>query len=369
MVIQHQHNYRQGDKHMNTPNPTIATFRSKIETFRSKIERSRGASLKEQPTKTTIIEPVLDALGWDTRDHDEVQTEFSTSDGKSADYALKINGKPVLLIEAKALNDPLTEVKDIAQVVAYAATEGIVWCVLTNGVKWKVYCSLEAGKAADKMMFEVTLDSRESNGLSIQQLSEQLWRFSRAGMTTGALDELRDLIFTDKKVQRALDAIMLAVPVSFVDRVKNEISDKKLSSQQIRESVIRIWGAKGNIQTSTPSTNLELVDSDSNRQVTSSAVAAGGRLRTKSFGNERVTCLDGAAKVLAESGVPMRCGDMMAGMIEARYWNPTRGGKTPAATLQARILKEGRSKGQQSRFMKVGRGLYALTDYGKQSVS
>ncbi|MCP4712546.1 MAG: hypothetical protein GY869_28305, partial [Planctomycetes bacterium] len=104
-----------------------------IEMVRSSLQKFRRHSLKETPTRTIIIDPLLQALGWDVRDPDEVQLEYPTIDGKFVDYALKINRKPVLLVEAKALDDPLNDVKATTQVVGYAANDGIVWCILTNG--------------------------------------------------------------------------------------------------------------------------------------------------------------------------------------------------------------------------------------------
>jgi len=63
-------------------------------------------------------------LGWDVRDPDEVELEYQTIDGKAVDYALKVNQKPVIFLEAKALNDSLDDVKAITQVVSYANNEG-----------------------------------------------------------------------------------------------------------------------------------------------------------------------------------------------------------------------------------------------------
>jgi predicted type IV restriction endonuclease len=106
-----------------------------LTTLTGKLERFRKEGLKETPTRTIFIDPILEALCWDVRDPDEVQLEYPTFDGKSVDYALKINGKPVLLVEAKALNDALKDVKDVTQTTGYAANDGIVWCILTNGVR------------------------------------------------------------------------------------------------------------------------------------------------------------------------------------------------------------------------------------------
>ena len=83
------------------------------EQFQAKLERFRKDGLKETPTRTIFIDPILEALGWDVREPDEVQLEYPTIDGKTVDYALKINLEPVLLVEAKPLNDPLTDVKDV----------------------------------------------------------------------------------------------------------------------------------------------------------------------------------------------------------------------------------------------------------------
>ena len=100
------------------------------------------------------------------RDPDEVELEYPTVDGKSVDYAMKINRKPLFLLEAKQLTDPLDDVKSITQVVGYAANDGIEWCVLTNGVRYKVYKASERASAPDKLLFEVSIDPRDSTGLS-----------------------------------------------------------------------------------------------------------------------------------------------------------------------------------------------------------
>lgn len=104
-----------------------------IENLRVQFDRHSKDGLKEYPTRTIFIDPLLAALGWDVRDPDEVELEHPTVDGKSVDYAMKVNRKVVLHLEAKQLGDPLDDVKSITQVVGYAANNGIEWCVLTNG--------------------------------------------------------------------------------------------------------------------------------------------------------------------------------------------------------------------------------------------
>jgi len=213
-----------------------------IENVRARLGALRKHALKETPTRTIIIDPLLEALGWDVRDPDEVELEYPTVDGKSVDYALKINRKPVLLVEAKALDDPLNDVKAITQVVGYAANDGIVWCVLTNGVNWKVYRSVEKCPAPDKLMYEVSLDPRDSEDISVQDLARQMWRISRDEMAEGTLDRLGEQTFTDGKIRKGLDAIMRDPPRAFLNILRKSTGDESIPTQKIRDSLARICG-------------------------------------------------------------------------------------------------------------------------------
>jgi len=212
-----------------------------IESIRIKLDGLRRHSLKETPTRTIIIDPILEALGWDIRDPNEVDLEYPTVDGKSVDYALKINNKPALLVEAKALDDPLNDVKAITQVVGYAANAGIVWCILTNGVKWKVYRSVEKCPAPEKLMFEVSLDPADSESAPVQQVAHQMWRFSRDEMAKGTLDSLGEQTFTDGKVRKALDAVMRNPNRAILNIIRKATGDEALQPQRIGESILRIW--------------------------------------------------------------------------------------------------------------------------------
>jgi hypothetical protein len=212
-----------------------------IEELRLKLERHRREDPKEYPTRTIFIDPLLYALGWDVRDPDEVQLEYPTIDGKSVDYAPKVNRRPVLFMEAKALNDPLTDVKAITQVVGYAANAGVEWCILTNGVTYKVYRSTEKAEAPDKLLFEVSIDPKESGGRSVQQVAEQFHRFSREAMERGVLDEIGEQVFTTGKVRKALDKLFLDPPPNLIRVIRSGISDESVKPTQVRAALRRLW--------------------------------------------------------------------------------------------------------------------------------
>jgi hypothetical protein len=71
-----------------------------------------------------------------------------------------------------------------------------------------------------------------------------------------------------------------------------------------------------------------------------------------------ISGLDAAAKVLAEAGEPLGCKTIVERAIEKGYWKT--GGKTPAATVYATILREIQKKGSASRFAKADRGMFTL---------
>jgi hypothetical protein len=75
--------------------------------------------------------------------------------------------------------------------------------------------------------------------------------------------------------------------------------------------------------------------------------------------NQRLSALDAAAKVLAETGQPMRCTELIAAMTAKGYWTSP-AGRTPASTLYAALLRELRTKQDRARFRKTERGKFSL---------
>ena len=78
---------------------------------------------------------------------------------------------------------------------------------------------------------------------------------------------------------------------------------------------------------------------------------------------QKVSALDAAAKVLAEEGKPMSCQGLIGVMAAKGYWTSP-GGRTPSATLYSAILRELATKGGTARFAKAGRGRFAYRAEG-----
>jgi hypothetical protein len=74
---------------------------------------------------------------------------------------------------------------------------------------------------------------------------------------------------------------------------------------------------------------------------------------------QKTSALDAAARVLGEEMRPMSTKELIGLMAAKGYWSSP-GGKTPAATLYSAILREMDTKGDAARFVKVGKGQFKL---------
>lgn len=93
------------------------------------------------------------------------------------------------------------------------------------------------------------------------------------------------------------------------------------------------------------------------KKATAKVAEPQAKARRKSDG--KLSALDAAAKVLAESGEPLTSKAMIDAMATKGYWTSP-GGKTPHATLYAAILREIQTKGADARFTKTERGHFTV---------
>ncbi len=109
--------------------------REGLKRFQPIVESARIRDVNESDTVVLLTGILSEVLGFDK--YTEVTTELSIR-GTYCDLAIKIEGKLILLIEAKAVGIELKEAH-VKQAVDYAANQGIEWVVLTNAVSWRIY--------------------------------------------------------------------------------------------------------------------------------------------------------------------------------------------------------------------------------------
>jgi predicted transport protein len=215
--------------------------------------RAAGRGGNEANTKALLIEPMLQALGWDTADLSQVEREHRVYDNTSLDYALKIDGEARLFIEAKGVGKDLGDRSFIAQAVNYANNEGVLWCVLTNGLSYRVYKTNEPVGMEKKLLFEVDLE--EASGDGVTEVAQSLELVGRQALIDGDLDLWGERVFTDVRIRHALADLVADPPRDFLSAVHDAVGAPEVSPQALKESLARVLdvGSTGTLSPSTGS--------------------------------------------------------------------------------------------------------------------
>ncbi len=117
----------------------------------------------EEATKQGLILPVLQQLGWNPFDVQEVFPEYSVQSGR-VDYALRINGYNKVFIEVKKVGEDLE--KHQGQLLRYAFDHGVKLAILTNGILWWFYLPLQEGTWEQRRFYTVDLLSQSPSDIT-----------------------------------------------------------------------------------------------------------------------------------------------------------------------------------------------------------
>lgn len=130
-------------------------FVDQIAQLTVRVEKMKPQLQTEEATKNALIMPFLQALGYDVFNPSEVIPEYTsdigTKKGEKVDYAIMQNGKMIMLIECKGVNDNLTS--HDSQLIRYFHTCEAKFAILTNGQLFKFYTDLEEANKLDEKPF------------------------------------------------------------------------------------------------------------------------------------------------------------------------------------------------------------------------
>lgn len=125
----------------------------------------------ENEVRRTLVEPVLEALGWNIRSLEDVRSELKTEDRQSLDYMLRKRGKDLLIVEVKAQREKLEN--HLNQLVIYCSSLGVLFGVITDGANWILFKTFEEGvKARERIVFSVDTRSDETSVSKLLRLSK-----------------------------------------------------------------------------------------------------------------------------------------------------------------------------------------------------
>lgn len=124
---------------------------------RIKDRLSKDLYRNEAAISTSVVLPILRALGWDDSDPEQVAPEFSSGRGR-VDFALfSTPMRGAVFVEVKGVGR--SDLGD-RQLLEYAFHEGVPLCILTDGREWSFYLPSGQGNYDERRVHRLRLDER-----------------------------------------------------------------------------------------------------------------------------------------------------------------------------------------------------------------
>jgi hypothetical protein len=133
------------------------SFEEGLRELSKRISELKDKVETEEATKHSFVMPFLRILGYDVFNPEEVVPEFTADIGRrkreKVDYAIMLNGKPLILIEVKNHNESLDNHTN--QLVRYFTVTDAKFAILTNGIEYRFFSDLEEKNKMDEAPFLV----------------------------------------------------------------------------------------------------------------------------------------------------------------------------------------------------------------------
>lgn len=127
-------------------------------------------SKNEAATRAALINPVLQALGWDVSDMRMVEPERTVQNKQSLDYVLKSREGVILaVVEAKKLGEPLDKLGHVGALIGYAFSLKPTRFFITDGLHWHCY-SPGHSQFEPVAILQLNQENLLSTGLQLLQL-------------------------------------------------------------------------------------------------------------------------------------------------------------------------------------------------------
>jgi len=145
------------------------SFENEVKEFCKDIKTKLEHIDSEETTKIALIMPFLRILGYDTTNPAEVRAEYTadvgTKQGEKVDLAILENDEPIIFIECKQVNNPLTS-DHISQLYRYFSITDIQIGILTNGVEYKFFTTGDDNnRMAEKPFLDINLLNLTKNDI------------------------------------------------------------------------------------------------------------------------------------------------------------------------------------------------------------
>lgn len=199
-----------------------------LQNLSSKITKQKNLIKTEEATKNAFIMPFISALGYDVFDPAEVVPEFiadvGIKKGEKVDYAIKQDGKIIMLFECKGCNSSLDDCHASQLYRYFSVTEARI-AVLTDGIIYRFYTDIEQPNKMDPRPF------MEFNMLDIQEpLVVELKRLTKQAFNLEAILTVASELKYTREIKHILNDQLNAPSEEFVRFLAAQVYSGKLTA-------------------------------------------------------------------------------------------------------------------------------------------
>lgn len=252
-------------------------FKDQVKQLTERVIRVKDTIQTEEATKTALVMPFLQVLGYDVFNPSEVVPEFisdiGTKKGEKVDYAIMSDAtgqlEPCMLIECKHWKQSLTLHDN--QLLRYFHVTKARFGILTNGIIYRFYTDLQQpNKMDEKPFLEINLlDLRDNHVEELKKFSKPYFDVDTiisTGKDLKYTSELRSIIqqelnnpsdqfvkhFARQVYEGTLTARMMEyfttlVRKSFQQTFSDQITDRLKTALVQEEATNPATGIEGNI--------------------------------------------------------------------------------------------------------------------------
>lgn len=205
-------------------------FAEKLKEHIDHVAKYKDFVTNEEQTKQSLIMPFFKVLGYDVLNPKEFVPEYTADvgikKGEKVDYAIIIDGKPLILVECKSASDNLE--RHSSQLFRYFGTTDARFGVLTNGVLYKFYTDLDQQNKMDSAPFlTINLEA-----LLDREISE-LQKFTRNAIDVSKILDTAETLKYSKMIKDWLIKELDSPSPDFIKTILNSGIYKGTKTQNI----------------------------------------------------------------------------------------------------------------------------------------
>ncbi|XDA99122.1 type I restriction enzyme HsdR N-terminal domain-containing protein [Sulfitobacter sp. LCG007] len=213
-------------------------FIIQVEGLAARAKAAERQALTEEATKTSVVMPVIQALGFDVFNLEEVIPEFiadvGVKKGEKVDFAIKIDGRIAMLIEVKPISSTLGDAQ-FSQLFRYFHVTEARLAILTNGREMWFFSDTDSPNVMDKRPF-FKFDFKKYDRAHVEELA----RFRKGSFAIDSIIEAASNLKYTRSAANYLKKQMETPEEDFVRLIGKHIHEGMLTKavlEQLKPSI------------------------------------------------------------------------------------------------------------------------------------